>query len=264
MNLLPFRLVKTYMDFIDDDGNCFVAYRALLTWSLLKVRYSGVLFSTDTSTGESFYFRDTPQRNELELHLKKADFFGIWKPEQQGMTEILYASGEKKILWNCMHPNCQVDVIFRGRSYMGRGYMETLDLPLKPWQIPLHTLRWGRFLAGDISIVWIQWEGSHPVNKLYFNGALFTDIIYHENEINFNGGKNKLTFVDPTIIRKGKLSGSLDKAPWLKHLFSKRILDTMETKYKSRCTFDTESSGPISGWALYEVVTWPSETSQVK
>ena len=40
----------------------------------------------------------------------------------------------------------------------GLGYAEHLSMTIPPWRLPIDTLRWGRFLSPERSVVWIDWQ----------------------------------------------------------------------------------------------------------
>ena len=71
-----------------------------------------------------------------------------------------------------------------------------------------------------------------------------------------NEGKNKLVFAEISVIRHVKFSDHLSKAPWLRVLLNKRILDSVELKYKSKTLFHDASGAIHAGWSIFEVVKW--------
>jgi hypothetical protein len=65
-----------------------------------------------------------------------------------------------------------------------------------------------------------------------------------------------LRFSEILIIRKGKLLNLFSGIYWLKFMFNRRILETMEIKYKAKTIFSKNGIGLSKGWSLFEIVTW--------
>jgi len=65
-----------------------------------------------------------------------------------------------------------------------------------------------------------------------------------------------LKFSEIQLIREGKLSGLFSKMKLLKIFFNRRILDTVEIKYKAKTTLSNNSIFLSNGWSLFEAVTW--------
>jgi len=252
---------KTYLDCIDNDGNCFIIYWAKIEFSVLKINYSGLIFSDSNgriSEKSSFAKINRPCIDDnLRIDYSHLCINGNWEKLTPGILSLLYRDRQgNELFWNCHHPKTQTRIKYRNRIYTGLGYAETLHLPIKPWQLPIDELRWGRFLSEKTTIIWIQWKDRYYLNKLYFNGALFEDALFEETQIVFNNGKYRLFFEQPSVIRKGKLSGVIARMPWLKMFFNSKILKTIELKYKSPSSFFVDSILYDKGWSLYEIVTW--------
>jgi hypothetical protein len=165
-------------------------------------------------------------------------------------------SENNELKWDCHHPRALAEIIYNGNIYKGLGYSETLFCPIKPWNLPLDELRWGRFLSDSSTVIWINWQGTVPINKIFYNGIEFNDAIFGNDIIIFNDGAYKLEFSEKRIIRQGKLSGLFSKMAFLKIFFNRRILSTIEIKYKARTTFSKNSAFLSNGWSLFEALTW--------
>ena len=169
----------------------------------------------------------------------------------------LYKDSENnELIWNCHHPKALAEIIYNGNIYKGFGYAETLFSPIKPWNLPIDELRWGRFLSDSYTLIWINWKGKYPVNKIFFNGIEYNDAIFENDIIIFGDGTYQLKFSEIQLIRKGKLSGLFSKMTLLKIFFNRRILNTVEIKYKAKTTFSKNSVFLSNGWSLFEIVTW--------
>jgi hypothetical protein len=165
-------------------------------------------------------------------------------------------SENNELVWNCHHPKALAEVIYNGNIYKGFGYAETLFLPIKPWNLPIDELRWGRFLSDSHTLIWINWKGKYPINKIFFNSIEYNDAIFKNDIILFNDGIYQLKFSEIQLIRKSKLSGLFSKMKLLKIFFNHRILNSVEIKYKARTSLNKNSFVLSNGWSLFEIVTW--------
>jgi len=260
MNRISFHLVKTYLDCIDDTGNCLIVYVAKLKFKFIKISYSGIIVSDHNN---KTYERTSFKKNILPVIDHNIGFkdhalniTGEWQRIDDSFQFPLYSNDSRLVLWNCHHPKAIANIEFGWKDYHGFGYAETLTLTIKPWELPLKELRWGRFLSENYTIVWIHWKGQNPLNRIFLNGNEYNDAIFEDDLISFNSGKYKLEFLKISGIRKGKLSNIFSKVPWLKALFPFTILQTQEFKYKAYSSFKEQSNIVSFGWCLYELVVW--------
>lgn len=255
-----FILDKTYLDCIDDAGNCFILYQATLRFWFFKIHYTALIFSNwqNQVTEQSSFKSSTLLNNNGSINFssKQLDINGQWQHPAHPVECLLYSNPKGVVYWDCHHPYATCSLNYHGTAYHGLGYVETLQLSIKPWQLPIDELRWGRFLAMGISITWIQWTGKNPVNKIYYNGIEMNDAVHYPKAISFNQGKNELTFSNPSIIREVKFKEHLSKIPLLKMFIKKSTLQSVETKYKSKTAFVDDGGIIQHGWSLFEVIQW--------
>jgi hypothetical protein len=185
---------------------------------------------------------------KIDVSLKRTD--------EPIIRSLFKDSKSNELLWNCHHPKALAEVIYNGKPYKGLGYAETLFLPIKPWNLPIYELRWGRFLSDSYTLIWINWKGEYPVNKIFFNGVEYNDAIFTDDIIRFSNGMYQLKFSQIQLIRKGKLSGLLTKMKLLKIFFNNWMLNSMEIKYKAKASLFKNSLVFSNGWSLFEIVTW--------
>ncbi|MBL0358114.1 MAG: hypothetical protein IPP72_15160 [Chitinophagaceae bacterium] len=255
-----FLLDKTYLDCIDEAGNCFILYTATLKFLFFNIRYSAFIFSDQNNkvTERSSFTNSSIIDNNsvLSFSNKNIGISGNWQSSQYPVTSLLYSKSNGIVNWNCHHPLAECTVNYKGRTFHGLGYAENILLTIKPWQLPIDELRWGRFLAPGIAITWIQWVGKNPVNKIYLNGKEWNDPQYSFEAITFNKGKNKLVFSNSSSVRQLKFANHFSKAPFLKLFIPKGILNSVESKYKAATLF-TDVSGAIHhGWSIFEIIQW--------
>jgi hypothetical protein len=254
-------MVKEYHDCLDEEGNCLIIYNAEIRIFFIRIFYSAWMLSDNLNnlTGCSYSGRSlyNSAGNTLIIGKRRIIIDGKWDPVDGPLPGVTYTDGSGRILsWECDHPKASVTVSLEGNKYSGYGYADTILMNIKPDNIPIEELRWGRFHSNDHTIVWIRWEGPHPVNRLYFNSEEIQDAVFLENEITFSGGIFTLSFIEPAVIRSGMLSDALEKTFLLMTLFRKNMRNTMETKYKSRSLLLQNGTLISSGWSLYEVVKW--------
>jgi hypothetical protein len=256
-----FKIEKLYIDCIDDRGNCFILYWAKVKFFLLRIIYSGLVFSdADGLTIEKSTLRKTikPVINgginfknkflKTSVSLKRID---------DPITRSLYKENENnELIWNCHHPKALAEINYNGRIYKGYGYSETLFCPINPLKLPMEELKWGRFLSDSHTVIWINWKDDQPLNKIFMNGTEYNDAVFNNETIYFNDGKYKLTFSEIRSIRNNKLSRLFSKMKFMKIFFKSRLLNSLEKKYKAKTILSENSLFLSDGWSLFETVTW--------
>jgi len=260
MKWTNFKIDKMYLDCIDEKGNCFIVYRASLEFFVIKLNYSALIFSDFQNISiEKSTLKKTPKPLISDLLHFKNTFLqleGSWERKDDAISLLLYKDAQgRNLYWNCHHPKSLTHIVYKNNIFRGWGYAETLSLPFKPWHLPLEELRWGRFLSEKVTIIWIQWKGKYPLNKIICNGIIYEDAIFDENSVIFDNGRSILLFQEKVIIRKGKLSNVLSKMPWLKLIFNNKMLNTLEMKYKAKSSFSKDLNPLDKGWSLFEIVT---------
>lgn len=256
-----FKIEKFYLDCIDDTGNCFIVYWAKVEFLLARFFYSGLIFcENEGSTIEKSSFRMTPKpviNKTINLNNRYLKIDLILKGIDDPISLSLYKnSHNNELIWNCHHPKSVAEIIYNGNKYKGYGYAETLVSFIKPWDLPIGELRWGRFLSDSDTLIWISWKGNYALNKVILNSYEFNDAIFEKDSIIFGEGTYHLKFSNIQVIRKGKISRVFSKMPYLKIFFNIRILNTVEIKFKAKTILNKNSLLLSKGWSLFEIVTW--------
>jgi hypothetical protein len=262
MNLQTnFKLEKVYLDCIDDLGNCFIVYWAKVEFSLARFVYSGLIFcAKEGFTVERSSFKKIPKplintninHNHKDFKID-ISFKGIDDPINLSLFKDI---DNNELIWNCHHPKGYAEIMYNGNNYKGYGYAETLVSLIKPWNLPIGELRWGRYLSDSDTLIWINWKGIYPVNKIFFNNIEYNDAVFEDYKIIFGNGTYYLKFSDMQIIREGMISKLFSKMVHLKIFFNPRILNTLEIKFKAKTTLIKNSLHLSDGWSLFEIVTW--------
>jgi hypothetical protein len=140
-----------------------------------------------------------------------------------------------------------------GGAIEGLGYVERLDMTLRPWELPIRELRWGRFLSENAAVVWIEWRGARPLALLSCNGALIGELELGDQSVAW--GRGRLELETGPVLRDGVLGATaLARVPLLALLAPRAIREVHENK-RLRPGKLVDSDGRVeTGWAIDEVV----------
>jgi hypothetical protein len=253
-----FFLSKWYLDAVGETGEVFIGYRAALRWRQLAVSYASVLTADAGGVRSAQTLRPGREPGFFEGALAWAepelDVAATWRGVAPAISRTLYESPEGAVVWNCVLPSADAESTCGNNVLHGLGYAERLSMTLPPWRLPLDTLRWGRFLARERSVVWIDWESREGRRVWVFvDGEEARGARISDEEIFFEGGRLRL----PAELRLALRSGSLDRL--LGNLPLPRRLPVSafaihETKWRTRGVFECLGAPPVEGWAIHEVV----------
>jgi hypothetical protein len=256
-----FRIEKLYLDCIDDVGNCFIIYRVKIKLSLFKVFYSGMIFQeSNGDTIEISSYKKTSEPIISELLVFYNHYLGTrgtWKRTVNTLPPFIFKDERNhELIWNCHHPGALAELTYEDQTFRGFGYAETLTTTIKPWNLPIDELLWGRFLSEYYTITWVIWKGKHHLNKLFINGKEYTDPVFEPDRIKFGNGDYELVFNKISVIKKEKLSYLFSEMPWIRLFIKRGFSDSVENKFKAKSTLHSNSNVTATGWSLYEVVQW--------
>lgn len=261
-----FALSKWYLDCVGDDGDVFIAYVAEVRWRALALRYTSTLVqragqeprvdSTLRSAPFPRFIAGTLSWAAPALHVA-----GRWASLAPPAGDTLFAGGDGTVEWRCQQPRARAEVTFDAAPPIrGLGYTEHLKLTLPPWQLPIDELRWGRFLAEDASLVWLDWRGPHQRQIVLLDTARSAGRTLDHARIDESGvdaGSVRLTLAEPRVLRQGALGKTaLAVLPAVETLLPVRILATDERKWLARGTLERDGARS-EGWVIHEVVRWP-------
>lgn len=256
-----FSLQKFYADLVTADGRYFIGYSARLILGRVKLNYTATLHDpamSGISTGPVLASHELPIADDSVLAWNNPvlGFDGQWRPLTPATKLVLHETGEGLVEWNCQLPAARVQLHTKsGQQYDGLGYAEFLNLTIPPWQLGLRNLLWGRFISERNSVVWIEWQGEHPLTVLVCNSQRMEDAQICEYEVKCDGFV--LTFMDETAIRQGSVGESfISKIPAAIKDARINFLGGREEKFLSRGNL-TFADGPRStGWVIHERVSW--------
>lgn len=254
-----FHLSKWYMDCISGDGTVVIGYTARLTWKQLTLNYASILRRTphrSAETAATFFSSDYPVRtgDTIDWICSGVDAAGRWKQRFPSVRKELLKNNDGTIRWSCEMPGAEAQMRVGGETVRGHGYVELLEMTIPPWKLPIDELRWGRFVAPNDAVVWIDWKGTHPLRIVNFNGSMMNCRVLDDASISAGDGTMSLTLDRAHVLRSGPLiETALQKMPMIDSVIPKRLLQTDECKWLSNSTL-TSSGIASNGYSIHEIV----------
>lgn len=256
-----FYLSKWYADVIDNNtNNLIIYYWAELQWQGLNLHFSNLLqfigLKKRISTS-SFAKSRAPLLVNSILSIENPTIKGTWTTQTANISQILLENEQGYILWECTMPiaNTNLQAVKNQSSYIGLGYVEKLTFSIKPWEMPIQILHWGRFLFDNQYIIWIRWEGKEQKNLLFHNGEKQANPYIDEHELHF--GHFHLDLSEKYTLRNGSLISTIFKRfTWLKKIFPQRILNLQECKWQTKAVLTHQGQKISENWAIHEKVEW--------
>jgi hypothetical protein len=258
MGATSFSLVKWYMDCVTDSGEAAIVYLADLHWRGIHARIGSVLTTNDrhspvTSTSLGRYtLRSSPERITIEH--SKLKIAGCWLSGAAAHQHKVYESSAGSVVWNCIQPRSRAKLSVEGREFAGLGYVECLNVTVPPLQLPLQELRWGRFVAPDHTLAWVDWKGTYSTSFALLDTRLTTLSSASDREVIADDAV--LQMASGSSLRSGRLGATiLPGALGLRRLFPRRLFGIDEQKSLSLGTL-TIAGQSSTGWVIHEVVKW--------
>ena len=256
-----FSLKKYYVDMVTADGHYFIGYFARLLWRAIKINYSASLHHPSflgVRAGPSLSSRDRPVVDDSALtwHCPKLGFDGQWQQLSSSERQVLHQTDDGVVEWHCLQPSARVQLkTSSGATLHGLGYVEFLEMSISPWRLGLRTLRWGRFVSANHSVVWIEWQGENELLQLILDGRKAS----HPNICDFiiRCDEFELSMEHAETIREDSLGQTLvSKIPSLLKLAPIEFLGGKEQKYVSRGRLAFVDGPVSSGWVIHECISW--------
>ncbi len=252
-NTSGFLLRKHYLDCVSPNGLITVAYSASIRWHSLSAGASSVSVFDPTQEPDSRW-----SMSDVELEHAGSELH--WDATSLGchvamttrslpIEECLLQTEDGSVEWSCKAPSADVEVDVGGKRSTVDGYCEVLTLTIPPWSLPIDRLRWGRFIGGGQSLVWIEWLGAHPLSLAWWNGRRFAASI--DNDRVAIGSEATLVLDRRRQLRSGTLDRLLAPVGALLSMFPVGALH--ETKWMSAGRL-TIAKQDTDGWAIHEEV----------
>lgn len=238
-----FKLDKWFLDIVADTGECVIVYYAHLAWGHLHLTWSSILEASPTLAPRPRFSlaniaAPAPESDVLTWSHSSLQFHARYRLIQHADPVTLLDTPAGAIQWHCISPLADAQFTIGPRQLAGRGYIERLQMTLPPWSLPLDTLHWGHFYSNDHSLVWIRWEGKHPLQIALLDGRPATM------------APDQLHLHQVATLRDGPIAGTiLPSIPLLKNLLPPRITGMTESKWLSTGQLLNQP-----GWAIHEIV----------
>ena len=255
-----FTLSKWYLDCVTDSGNVFIGYYLSMRYKRLRLNYGAVLSCVDNEVKQrtsKLPEKYSPQREseQVEWQCPQLNVEGKWVSRSSSIDRVLLESPAGNIHWRCYQPGSRVTIKNSGlESIVGLGYVEQLEITIKPWKLPIDELRWGRLVCKNDQVVWIEWRGSHPQVLIFHNGVLATGATISKETIRTQEGLT-VELDDHFTLREGKIgSTAVASLSALTSISPLRFLQIHEHKWRSRGVLRKNGTVLGRGWAIHEVV----------
>lgn len=254
-----FRIKKWYLDCTSEDGKAFIGYVGELKWKAFSLSHSSILDYDGKKSQNTASISDVnlPEIKENKIIWKSnaLSCSGQWEGKGNSLpNQQLYKGSAGSVNWDVLFPLSEVSIERFGsaENQKGLGYAEILELTIPPWKLPIDQLIWGRFVSPEISIVWLKWSGSNPIESIFLNGSSEKAPSVSPNMISWETGTLKHIITEN--LRDGPLiKTALKKIPGIKSIFPKKILNLYETKWLS--SSEALINGKkYSGWSIHELV----------
>ncbi len=255
-------LLKRYQDCVTDTGDAFIGYWARMAVGALRIPYSALLLKYAAEPIQSrVSLRSVTEPilsgNKLHWDWPRAQLHANWTTTStSSFRRILYDGPEGEIHWNCYLPCAKALVVVGDHRFSGLGYAEQLTMTVRPWEIPIRELHWGRFLSAEDAVTWIDWRGPVSHRWVFHNGVEIPDAKVLEGQIDLAGTQSVLVLDNKTVLRSGPLMRTaLSPLSYVRHLLPHKLCNLHETKWLTQGIL-TVPGRTSSGWVINEVVRW--------
>jgi hypothetical protein len=257
-----FRLSKWYLDLVTPDGTAVVCYSARLRWGPVRVRYASILLSAPGAGPEEAAAvrrveRPVIDRGTLRWRADALDVRGEWRRRQPAIRQTLQRGPAGALRWACRMPAAEAELWWGRRRFAGSGYVESLGMTLPPTRLPFRTLRWGRHLSAEHSLVWIDWTGEVPGQWVWIDGIPQQGAAFGDDGAIRLSGRRQLQLGESRDIRNQLvLPPVVALFPGVASRVAGPLGTLREHKMVARSALCEDAVPLDSGWTVYEVVTW--------
>jgi hypothetical protein len=261
-----FQLDKWYLDYTGSNGEAMIFYSARLYWHGFKLSYTSWL-NHNPGYGVQLKYRlsrvQTPFRKAGTLTWTDKDFgiSGTWKSRAPEIRVRLFEDNAGYLDWKCYQPLSEVELAIGDSLLLGSGYAEELTLTTLPWKIPMNELRWGRFLAEDSYMVWIELRNQDKKQWLWMNGEKIDECIIEDDQIKVPRRNISLT-LDKwiTLESEKKIASVLQNTgryvPGFRKAVPLQFMLADEHKWMSRGMLKIPGKPDSGGMAIHELVNF--------
>ncbi|MCM2275760.1 MAG: hypothetical protein NDI75_13305 [Candidatus Didemnitutus sp.] len=251
-------LEKFYLDVVGADGSGCIGYATQLGAGLPIKPAALLMWGAESAAAavQRRTLRGALPRREVDVwnwDCAALAVAGKWQSCARPVRETLWESADGGVYWDNLSPRAKVTLRFGEHQIVGWGYLERLRLTVPPWQLPIHGLRWGRFVTAETSIVWIRWEHDEARSWLWVDGQRCEPRRISEQGVEWAGGR--LAFHTHRQLRHGRLGETVfARWPQVERFLPARVRAYEETKWCSRATLALGERADVTGWAIHEFV----------
>lgn len=255
-----FLLRKWYLDCVTARGDVYIGYSARLRWDAVRVCYTSSLVAPAAgAVAEKATVlpvgAPAPSRRGLRWRCRRLGLVGAWHARAASIESVLLGDRAAEIEWACLQPAAAVRLHVGEAALAGLGYAERLTLALPPWQLPFHTLHWGRFVAPGASLVWIAWEGDGGGARFLYRDARPAELAQFAPDRLVAADGATLELAPERVLRSGPIvSQHLHALPCIAARVPDSFLAAREEKWLSHAVLECPGAAPVSGWAIHEIV----------
>jgi hypothetical protein len=250
-------LEKWYADVCDGD-RVEILYLANLKLGPTLFGYDGGITLSGRATGTVVPGGvQLPREVDGAVVWPSADPRGVERMRWAGACprEIpLWRHGRQLLTWNPLVLNGPVSG--NGLSPSARGYVEKLSLNFSPWRLGLERLMWGRFCGVRHSLVWIEWEGRHPMRLALLDGRECRLREVSLDHVDCAESMLRLT-QRRALVREPMSEGALRSLTLPGRLATLQFFRGLESKWFARGELGLGGNDADSGHAVFEEVVWP-------
>lgn len=251
-----FYLKKHYFDGIDEAGNAVIIYGATLRFLGVNLPYASYLCADQHGVREQSCIRSLNINTDARIAQSRLKLSGQWLACAAPLRVRLIDDRRYFLDWHVHQPKSAFRLKLYQQSFSGMGYAETLETNIAPWRLPLRELRWGRFLSTTHYLVWVQWCGERPLQKLFYNGREINDFTLDDHALMVHHANIALYFEQVHLLKDAPLADLATRYPFLRLLATRRFWQTHERKYGAQARLVDETGASVQGQALYETVSW--------
>jgi hypothetical protein len=251
---VEFELSKWYGDCISESGEVRIAYSARVRYGRLKVGYSGLLDGeTATHSLRPYRIADEGQTLSWEGSGRSAALSAKWTRQDAPLRATVFESEEGAVEWCPVMPKGSASM----NGVCGLGYAEHLRMTIAPWKLPIRTLRWGRFLTPNTTLIWMDWQGPFATRIVFFNGQRVLAEAIDDGGLLLDN-RSRIYLDRAHVLRGGDLGSTVFAAvPGIGRIAPARMFRVDECKWKSRARMQVPGEPAEDGWCIHEVVNWP-------
>lgn len=288
-----FLLDKWYFDAVDERGRAAIVHAAVFRFGLIKLHYGAILASE--SSNAAHIQHATIRAGDMPITSSRGtawtcDSLGLsisctpLEPHTPNAPQLppphrLLDRDDGLVDWAPIHHRAMVDLRTPDFSIRGLGYAERLTMTLRPWDLPINVMHWGRWIGESTSMVWLRWEGPVPRSLVLLNdpepngagSAAGSGAGIHSTDANTAGVLPRLVRADDStlsisqshLLRDESLADSLVSIiPGLRTWTPARTLAAHERRWLSRGTLTRPNAAPEHGWAIHEEIRFDGSSPE--